>query len=119
MERTVTLDQLTGRVSHRLFVDGGTFGPTGKIRLEAPGVAISHVSDRTYSIHPDDPNSARATMLQTCEIGRDDWQTRIQTYAEMTSTRDTFELTAWVEAFEGDRSVCRREWKSSTPRKLL
>jgi uncharacterized protein len=119
MERTVTLDQLTGRVNHRLFVDGGTFGPTGKIRIEAPDVAISHICDRNYGIHPDDPNSARATMAQTCEIGRDDWQTRIETYAEMTSTPTTFELTAWVEAFEGDRSVCRRDWKSSIPRKLL
>jgi uncharacterized protein len=119
IERSVSIDQLTGRVNHRLYVDGGTFGPTGKIRLEAPGVEISHVYERNYSIHPSDPNSARATMTQSCEIGRGSWQTRIQTYAEMTSTPTTFELTAWVEAFEGDTSVCRREWKSSIPRTLL
>ena len=58
-------------------------------------------------------------MTQTCEIGRGDWQTRIETYAQMTSTPTTFELTAWVEAFEGDALVSRREWKSSIPRRLL
>jgi hypothetical protein len=115
----VSIDQITGRVNHRLYVDGGTFGPTGKIRLEAPGVEISHLYERNYSIHPGDPNSGHASMTQTCEIGRGSWQTRIQTYAQMTSTPATFEVFAWIEAFEADASVCRREWKTSIPRKLL
>jgi len=119
LERSVSIDQITGRVNHRLYVDGGTFGPTGKIRLEAPGVEISHVSERNYSIHPSDPNSGHASMRQTCEVGRGAWQTRIETYAEMTSTPETFEVFAWVEAFEADASVCRREWKTSIPRQLL
>ena len=119
LERSVSIDQITGRVNHRLYVDGGTFGPTGKMRLQAPDIEMSHVSERNYSIHPDDPNSGQASMTQTCEIGRGSWQTRIQTHAQMTSTPTTFELTAWVEAFEADKSVCRREWKSSIPRKLL
>ena len=119
LERSVSIDQVTGRVNHRLYVDGGTFGPTGKIRLETPGVEISHVSERNYSIHPDDPNSAHASMTQTCEVGRGAWQTRIETYAQMTSTPATFEVCAWIEAFEADASVCRREWKTSIPRKLL
>jgi putative CocE/NonD family hydrolase len=119
LERSVSIDQVTGRVNHRMYVDGGTFGPTGKLRLEGPGVDISHVSERNYSIHPDDPNSAEASMTQTCEIGRGSWQTRIETYARMTSTATTFELTAWVEAFEGNTSICRREWHTSIPRQLL
>ena len=119
LERSVSIDQVTGRVNHRLYVDGGTFGPTGKIRLETPGVEISHVSERNYSIHPDDPNSAHASMTQTCEVGRGAWQTRIETYAQMTSTPAAFEVFAWIEAFEADASVCRREWKTSIPRKLL
>jgi hypothetical protein len=58
-------------------------------------------------------------MTQTCEVGRGTWQTRIETYAEMSSTPATFEVFAWVEAFEAGASVCRREWKTSIPRKLL
>jgi hypothetical protein len=37
----------------------------------------------------------------------------------MTSTPTTFELNAWVEAFEADTSICRRDWKSSIRRDLL
>ena len=94
-------------------------GPTGKLRLESPDVEISHLYERNYSIHPDDPNSARAVMTQTCEMGRANWQVRIVTYAEMTSTPTTFELNAWVEAFEGDTLICRRDWQSSIRRDLL
>jgi uncharacterized protein len=119
LERNVSIDQITGRVNHRLYVDGGTFGPTGKLRLESPDMEISHVSERNYSIHPDDPSSARAVMTQTCEMGRSDWKVRIETYAEMTSTPATFELNAYVVAYEDEHEVCRRDWKSSIPRELL
>ena len=119
LERSETIDPRTGEVNHRLFIDGGTFGPWGKLRLESPGIDISHVYERNYSIHPDDPNSARARMTQSCEMGRGDWQVRIETSAEMTSTSTTFELHAWVEAYEGEKSVCRQEWRSSIPRKLV
>ena len=116
LERAVTLDQLSGEVTHRLFIDGGTFGPWGKLRLEAPGLEMSHVYERLYAIRPDDPLSARAIMTQSCEMGRGAWQVRIDTHAEMTSTRASFELRAWVEAREGSELLCRREWKASIPR---
>jgi uncharacterized protein len=116
LERAVTIDQLTGEVTHRLYIDGGTFGPWGKLRLEAPGMEMSHVYERLYAIRPDDPLSARAVMTQSSELGRGAWQVRIDTHAQMTSTRATFELHAWVEAREGAELLCRREWKASIPR---
>ena len=116
LERSVTMDQVSGEVTHRLYIDGGVFGPWGKLRLEATGMEMGHVYDRIYRIRPEDPNSAQAIMTQSWEMGRGDWQVRIETYAQMTSTRETFELDAWVEAREGGALVCRREWKSSVPR---
>ena len=67
IERGVTLDQLSGEVTHRLYIDGGVFGPSGKFRLEDIGVELAHVFERIYRIKPDDPNSAHATMNQTYE----------------------------------------------------
>jgi hypothetical protein len=119
IERSVSIDQLTGEVSHRLFIDGGVFGPCGKLRIDDIGMELTHVTERLYSIHPNDPNSARAVMMQTYDMGRGNWQVTIKTGAQMTSTRQTFELDAWVEAYEGDKSVCRREWKATVPRKWL
>ena len=116
LERSVTLDQLSGEVTHRLYIDGGTFGPWGKLLLEGPGMEMSHVYERLYAIRPDDPLSARAVMIQSAELGRGAWQVRIDTRAEMTCTLGTFELEAWVEAREGSEVLCRREWKASIPR---
>jgi uncharacterized protein len=58
-------------------------------------------------------------MTQSYEMARGDWQVKVNAGAEMTSTSETFELNAWIEAFEGGTSVCRREWRSSIPRTHL
>jgi putative CocE/NonD family hydrolase len=116
VERSVSTDQISGLVNHRLYVDGGVFGDWGKFRLDSIDMDMGHIFERIYSIHPDDPNSARATMTQSYEMGRGDWQVKITAGAEMTSSAASFELTAWIEAFEGDAAICRREWRSSIPR---
>jgi putative CocE/NonD family hydrolase len=117
VERSVSADPVTGEVTHRLYVDGGVFGDWGKFRLEDIGLEMGHVFERNYRIHPNDPNSARATMTQSYDMARGDWRVTIHAGAEMTSTGKTFELTAWLEALEGDTVVCRRDWRSSIPRR--
>jgi hypothetical protein len=119
VERSVSIDQLSGEVNHRLYLDGGVFGPQGKLRLEDIGLELAHTYERNYSIHPDDPSSARARMTQVYEMGRGTWQVRIEASAEMSCTPTTFQLDAWIEAFEGDRSICRRQWKANIPRKWV
>jgi hypothetical protein len=104
-------------VTHRLYVDGGVFGDWGKFRLEDIGLEMGHVFERNYRIHPNEPNSARATMTQSYDMARGDWRVTIHAGAEMASTGKTFELTAWLEALEGDTVVCRRDWRSSIPRR--
>ena len=116
VERSVVADPVTGEVTHRLYVDGGVFGDWGRFRLEGIGLSMGHVFERRYSIRPDEPNSARAVMTQSYETGRGEWQVKIEAGAEMTSTPGAFELAAWIEAFEGDTVVCRRDWRSSIPR---
>jgi putative CocE/NonD family hydrolase len=117
VERSVSEDPVTGEVTHRLYIDGGVFGDWGKFRLEAIGLEMGHVFERNYRIRPDEPNSARATMTQSYDMARGEWRVSINAGAEMTSTGTTFELTAWLEALEGDTVLCRRDWRSSIPRK--
>ena len=40
IERSVTIDQITGGVSHRLYLDGGIFGDWGKFRLDDIGLEM-------------------------------------------------------------------------------
>jgi putative CocE/NonD family hydrolase len=117
VERSVSVDPVTGEVTHRLYVDGGVFGDWGKFRLEDIGLDMGHVFERNYRIQPDEPNSARATMTQSYDMARGDWRVTINAGAQMTSTGKAFELTAWLEALEGDTVVCRRDWRSSIPRR--
>jgi hypothetical protein len=119
LERSVNLDQVTGEVTHRLFVDGGVFGDCGKLRLDDIDMEMGHVFERIYRIKANEPNSAYAGMTQTYEMGRSAWQVRVDAGAEMTSSASTFELDAWIEAYEGDTSIFRREWRSSIPRNKL
>jgi hypothetical protein len=63
-----------GETLHRFFLDGGVFGPVGDMRLDEIGTVLSDISDRRYTIHADDPLSARATMEQTASFTRDDWR---------------------------------------------
>jgi uncharacterized protein len=119
VDRSVSTDPETGEVTHRLSIDGGVFGNWGKFRLEDIDLEMGHAFERNYRIHPDKPNSARATMTQSYEMARGDWRVTIKTGAEMTSTGKTFELTAWLEAREGDTVACRRDWRSSIPRRQV
>ena len=116
VERSVSMDQLTQQVTHRLYIDGGVFGDWGKFRLEDIGMEMGHVFEKIYSIRPEDPNSARALMTQSYEMGRGDWQVKIDAGAEMTSTVSEFELKSWLEAYEGGKSVFRRDWRKKIPR---
>jgi uncharacterized protein len=119
LERSVVIDQLTGAVSHRLFIDGGVFGPSGKVRLDSVDMEMGHLFERIYSVRPDDPNSAKASMTQTYEMGRAGWRIRIEAGAEMTSTVRTFEVTSWIEAYENDHSVFRKECNASVERRRV
>jgi putative CocE/NonD family hydrolase len=119
IERSASIDQVSGVVTHRLYVDGGVFGDVGKIRLEDIDMELAHAFEKIYRIHPDDPNSAFARMTQTYEMGRGDWQVRMQAGAEMTSSPSTFELDAWIEAYEGGQSIYRKGWRARIPRNHL
>jgi uncharacterized protein len=52
-------------------------------------------------------------------MGREGWQVKIDTGAQMTASATAFELDAWIEAWEGARSIFRRQWRSSIPRDHL
>ncbi|MEO1789860.1 MAG: CocE/NonD family hydrolase [Pseudomonadota bacterium] len=114
-DRTVSVDLTTGIHTARMYSDGGVFGPVGKMQLET-GTALSDVSERVYSIRPDDPLSARATMTQESAFERGDWTARIKTYSQQTASETAFHLVARVECWDGETLVHQVEWADDIPR---
>jgi putative CocE/NonD family hydrolase len=119
MERTLTTDPDTGIETHRLYIDGGVFGPVGKIRLDEIGTELADISERIYQIHPDEPLSARAVMRQEAGFHRDDWSVRIVTQAEMTASAEAFHFTASVACFDGDSLFFEVAWDDTVPRTAM
>lgn len=116
MERTLTVDQTTGTETSRVAIDGGVFGPVGRRLLEETETEMGDISDRRYTIHPDDPLSARATMQQSSVFQRNDWSARIEATSEMTATRKNFILRATVECWDGETLFHTVTWHHKIPR---
>lgn len=116
MERSLKVDLTDGTHTARFFLDGGVFGPVGRVRLDDTGTEMGDLSDRFHRIHPDNPLSAQATMNQESRFQRGDWSVRIKTTATMTATRDRFHLSATVECRDGDELFHTVEWNHEIPR---
>ena len=69
-----------------------------------------------WSIHPDDPLSARAAIDWHQAGGRGDWAWRTRAQGWMVSDAETFTLTARVEAFEGENLIFARDFSRILPR---
>ena len=116
MDRSISIDLTTGEWVSRFFLDGGLFGPVGRVRLDDIGTELVDISDRVYRIKPDDPLSCRATMEQESFFERGAWKARIKTYAEMTATETDFILTASVTCWDGEEQFHHVDWNHKIPR---
>ena len=117
------LREPVNRTERRIAPDGThvleTFDDFGASRdLEHRLENGSHVEQR-YSIHPDDPLSARHEARWRHEFRRGDWSVRIDTESVMTSDAASFHLAREVTAWEGDTIVIARRWGENVPRGLL
>lgn len=63
-----------------------------------------------------DPLSATAEYAYVSTNARGEWKTRVETTSTLTSTEETFDVTASLDAFEGERRVFARRWTFAIPR---
>ncbi|TMV07809.1 CocE/NonD family hydrolase [Ruegeria sediminis] len=83
------------------------------------GLISGGVARERWSIHPDDPLSARGACHWTEELGRGDWRLRTETRSEMWSDANTFFLRASITAYENDEVVYTREIEDAVPRNQM
>ncbi|WP_333814352.1 CocE/NonD family hydrolase [Tabrizicola sp.] len=116
VERDIHVDQMTGEITHRSFCDGGVFGPIGRIKLDAIGLEMHHVTERIFRIRPDVADSARYEMVQSYEMARGDWNIRTEIFDACHCDATHFHISSKVEAFENGKLVDARTWEESIPR---
>jgi uncharacterized protein len=116
-EREVLTDLNSGTVSLRILDD------FGKNRDPGHGLVSGGIAREWWSIHPDDPLSARGRTHWTMEMERDGIVTRTETHTEMWSDAAQFHLRARLEAWEGKgddaRLIHARDVEDSIDRDFL
>ena len=108
--RKAERDAATGAVSLSISDD------FGEMRDADHGLASGGIGRERWTIHPDDPLSARAVTHWTSTLSRDGWSLRTETFSSMRSDKDKFYLTGRIEAYEGDSLVFERDFREEVPR---
>lgn len=88
----------------------------GAWRTTDTDVSHDEKGEMRFSIHPDDPLSAVQEFDLTSQIGRNGWQTKIDAFTRITSTRDLFRLEARIRVSHEGESVFSRSWDRSIAR---
>ncbi|MFC4671190.1 CocE/NonD family hydrolase [Seohaeicola nanhaiensis] len=81
----------------------------GKDRDLDHGLINGSIARERWTIHPDDPLSARGWCHWTDELERDGIRLRTEAFCEMKADNDRFFLHARIEAFENDTLVYERD----------
>jgi predicted acyl esterase len=92
------------------------FGETRNLDHE---LANGSVARERWTIHPDDPLSAKGETHWTQTHARGDWSTRTETFASMTSDAVSFRLKGRIEAYENGRLVFERDFDEEIARDHL
>ena len=108
--RTVSHDQISGTSTFEIRDD------TGLYRIDTTGLEYRLWSLDRFSIHPDDPLSARAEVTFNMRQGRGDWQVRATTRTVLTATATDFHIHATMDAWDGEDRMVSRNWNVAVPR---
>lgn len=111
--QVVETDYGDGTVTTRIERDNG------KKRDRQHGLISGGKSREWWTIHPDDPLTARARTHWTEEVERDEVRMRTETYAEMWSDAAMFHVKGRVMAYANDELVFEREVQDSIPRDFM
>jgi len=111
--RETTIDPQTGISTLRIVDDFGEFEDMDH------GLINGSTAREWWTIHPDDPLSARGRTHWADRNARGDWSVRTETYSEMWCDAQAFFITARIEAYEGDTRIFEKQFEKRILRDLV
>ncbi|WP_037308300.1 CocE/NonD family hydrolase [Ruegeria halocynthiae] len=91
----------------------------GLIKDNQHGLVYGGTAYECWSIHPDDPLSAKGLCRWTQQMIRGDIDLRTETSCEMWSDNREFFLKATLKAYEGEKLVYSRDMEDIVPRNQI
>ena len=92
------------------------YGDTGAATHLHTGITLHYKDESRFEIHPDDPNTARATCRWSKRYKRGDWRAELDCSVTVDALPDVWRITAWLEARDVDGVVKSRDWNEDIPR---
>jgi hypothetical protein len=111
--RTVARELATGEVVETLIADDGRW------RQLANGLEYESMTTTRFRIIDGEPLSARIRCERSFNIGRADWQTRVEVWSEQRSDAEKFYVDSACDAFIGDEKIFARAWSFDVERDLI
>jgi putative CocE/NonD family hydrolase len=111
--RTRSVDYATGLETYERVSD------TGLVTHLHTGITLRAASRETFTIHPDDPNSATGTCRWDKSFARDDWRAELTAEVLVEARADVWKVTATLLATDADGTVAERSWSEDIPRDLV
>lgn len=114
-----------GTSERRILGDGTvvleTFDDFGQTENPTHGLVVGSNVHETYSIHPDDPASAKFGAKWRFTFERGDWRVAIHTEQTVACDPKTFHLHRKISAFEGsgEVQVFSRDWSEIVDRTFV
>jgi len=111
--RRQEIDRVSGEITLTIEDD------FGKQKDSDHGLIAGSIARERWTIHPDDPLSAKGSCHWTEENERGDIRLRTETYSSMWSDTENFYLTVRLEAYEDDRLIYERDVEDSIARHFM
>lgn len=110
----ITEDIRSGEIVLRNWYDEGK-----TVYDDYDGWTVESTHEEFFSIHPDDPNSAKCDVTWTEKFSRGEWEVSSRTQTVVTSTPEHFILEAKLEAREETQVAHEQAWKRSFKRRFV
>ena len=82
-------------------------------------MTVRYVDTDRFTIHPDDPTSAKGECFWRKSYSRGDWAAEVETETRVQALAEVWRVAALLIAREDGKEIFRRDWSEDIPRDLV